>query len=142
MDLYIALFQVYSDYTLEQITASKGIIRSLLQKVLNEKLVKYFPFIENFYFKLIFKIIGDFYRLNKKVSNEKITTYISSYLETLGLHGVINEQKIYYYVNLFEESLINSSAKILCNLKQMGEEEVNTIGQIDLQQRLKQAVYH
>ncbi len=138
MDLTTVLIQVYTDYSLEQIQESKNNIRDAFQKIINEGKVKYFSQIEIFYYKLIFKLMGKVYCVDKNLSNQNFVSYINSQLKSLGIHGVINEQKIKYFINLFEEGLIKSSATILCNLKQLGEEEASTIGQIDLQQQSKQ----
>ena len=71
MDLYIALLKIYSDYNLERIIKEKNNIRSLLKKILNEKLVIYFPQIEIFYRNLIFKILEKNYCMNQYIQCEK-----------------------------------------------------------------------
>lgn len=142
MDLYTVLLDLYIDYNLEQITAFKSNIRKILYKILSEKLIKYFWKIEIFYHNLVFKILGKVYCVDKNLLNKDFVEYVNTQLEILNLNGVINKQKIQYFIDLFEESLIKSSAFILYNFKQLEEEEVNTIGQIDLQPRSKQEACH
>jgi hypothetical protein len=133
MDLYIVLFQVYSDYNLEQIEYSKKNIRNLFEKILKEKMVKYFPYLENFLKILVFKIIDNFYN-NRMFEKYELNNYIVIYLQKLHFHGLFNRQNINVCINFYDEELLKQSAKILCSIKQREEEEENTIGRIDPRQ--------
>lgn len=118
MDLYIALFQVYNQYTLGEIEISKSNIRGLLKKVVEQRLVKYFPYLENFYKILIFKIIDQGYH-NKELykDKQKLNDYICDYLKYLTFHGTYNKEQIYTFIENYEVEIIKETARVLCSLK-------------------------
>jgi hypothetical protein len=135
MDLYIALFNVYSDYNLKQIYITKKNIRNLLYKILNEKIVKYLPYLEEFFKNLIFKMISHSYQYDTLFKNHKLLNdYICDYLKFLSFNGVISKDKISQYIIIYEEKILKETAIILSSFKQLEEQEENTIGQIDLPQ--------
>jgi hemerythrin superfamily protein len=96
-----------------------------LKKVLDERLVKYFPYLEEFYKILIYKIIDRGYHNNELYKDkQKLNEYICDYLKYLRFHGTYNKEQLYSFIESYEIEVIKETGRILCSLK--NKEDIKT----------------